>query len=310
MTDQAENLRNIMRKKMGAAEIHDDEPVVRESEITIPPPPTVPISARLITVTSGKGGVGKTNFTINLALSLSKIGKRVAIIDADFGLANIEVLLGIIPKYSIADIFSGARTVGEVIADGPLGIKFLSGGSGLRNMANITEEQISFLIEQFAYLDTIADVILVDTGAGITDSVINFVRASGEIIIITTPEPTSITDAYAVIKSAKEDGGNVPQINVVINRVDDFDEGAEVFSKLARVTQKFLGLTLINLGYIPYDTNLVKAVKKQQPVVLSFPDSVSAECIERISKLLFEIETPRKNAGVKNFIKKLSAIFK
>ena len=244
--DQANNLRNLINQ-------------VEKGESVID------LSSRVITVTSGKGGVGKTNFSLNLAIQFSKLNKKVIIIDADFGLANIEVLFGIIPRYSLADVLKGKRDIEEVLTDGPMGIRFISGGSGLRELSNITERQMNYFINNFSYLDAISDIIIIDTGAGISKSVINFIKASGETIIVTTPEPTSVTDAYALIKTIKEESVKMPDFKIVVNRVDDDEEGLEIFNKINRAATRFLGVSLENLGYIPYDKYLVKVVKNQQP---------------------------------------------
>lgn len=295
MVDQAEGLRNIVRQKQLAEA-----------------PPKLDVSSRVITVTSGKGGVGKTNFTVNLAISLAKCNKRVFIIDADFGLANIEVLFGVIPKYNLAHVFSGQKDIRDIVSDGPMGVKFLSGGSGLRELANITDKQMSFIIEKFTYLDSVSDIILIDTGAGISDAVINFIKASKETVIITTPEPTSITDAYAIIKATRETSGDSPEIKVVVNRVDDYKEGSEVFDKISKVAKRFLNLDIVNLGYIPYDNNMIKSVKNQKPVMIGYPNSDASRAIDAIAKRLLDSSIPLSNqsSGIKGFMRKLSGIFK
>jgi len=213
------------------------------------------INTRVITITSGKGGVGKTNFAINLAIQMSRYNKRVLIIDADFGLANIEVLLGKTPTYTFADMLQGKKEIQEIITDGPMGIKFISGGSGLVEMANLSERQIVSIIDNFQYIDQIADIILLDTGAGISRTVINFIRAANEAIIITTPEPTAVTDAYALLKAANENQQEGTDFGVVVNRVDDIREGAEIYERLSKVSEKFLNKQLSCLGYIPNDIN-------------------------------------------------------
>ena len=267
MLDQADNLRNLINK---------NNLEQRNKKIEL--------SSRVITVTSGKGGVGKTNFSLNLAIQFSKFNKKVVIIDADFGLANIEVLFGILPKYNLADVLRGERDVEEVLTDGPMGIKFISGGSGLKELSNITEKQLNYFINNFSYLDAISDIIIIDTGAGISRSVVNFIKASDETIIVTTPEPTSVTDAYALIKTIKEENhGTTPDFKVVVNRVDDEEEGDEIFNKISRASSKFLGIPLQNLGYIPYDKFLVKAVKHQQPATICFPNCEFTKSIEKIS---------------------------
>jgi len=296
MIDQANNLRNLMQNK---------------------PPQTTPISltSRVITITSGKGGVGKTNFSINLAINLAKIGKKVVIIDADFGLANIEVLFGIMPKYSLADILKGTKSIQDVLTDGPMGIKFISGGSGLKELSNITERQMAYFINNFSYLDSISDIIIVDTGAGISKSVINFIKASDETIIITTPEPTSITDAYALIKTIKEENSHasneMPEFKMVVNRVDEEEEGTEIYNKINRASSQFLKVSIENLGCIPYDRYLVKAVKHQKPATILYPECEFSKAIRKISYNIMDIkiETTQSQTGIKGFMKKLINIF-
>ncbi len=286
--DQAGNLRNIV-KNMGSSQR----------------------ASRVITVTSGKGGVGKTNFTANLAIHLAKQGLSVLVIDGDFGLANIEVIFGIIPQYTLADVFSGSRRMEDVIFSGPHGIKFISGGSGFKSMANISDHQMIKLIDAFDYLDKESDVILIDTAAGISSSVTNLTRASEEIVVITTTEPTSITDAYALIKSVKEEKSSNPNIRVVVNKVEDANEGQEVFNKLNMVSQRFLSMELSYLGSIDTDNNLVRAVKLQKPCMTSFPSTHFSKSIEFIgNKLLnLNVQTDENQSGIKSFMKRLSSIF-
>ena len=280
-------------------------------------------SAKVITITSGKGGVGKTNFAVNMAIAMSMLGKRVVIIDADFGLANIEVLLGIIPKRSFADIFSQKRSIEEVLTPGPMGISFISGGSGFTTMASINEEHLCQIIENFEMLDSLADIVLIDTGAGISKSVTSFVLASNETIIVTTPEPTSITDAYAIIKAAREEMLHPLNFKLVVNRVESKDEGTEIYNRLSRVCSRFLSIEIENLGAIPYDSCLVKAVKSQMPVIMGFPESPSTLAINEIcQKILFgeaNLPEPKDDGAdsgsnaensMKSFVRRLAGIFK
>jgi flagellar biosynthesis protein FlhG len=259
-------------------------------------------------VTSGKGGVGKTNFTVALAIYLRRQGKRVVVIDADFGLANVELIFGVTPKYSLADVLFVDKRLSDVLTEGPLGVLFLSGGSGFGALANISERQMTCLIENFEYLDSVSDIILIDTGAGISKSVVRFVKASNETILITTPEPTSITDVYALIKTVRESGEPIPIFKVVVNKVDSEREGAEVFEKLNGVSKKFMEFALTSLGSVPQDNNLVKAVKRQQPVALCFPDTPFSKSLSEISARLLDIRVSpeqEKSAGMISFVKRL-----
>lgn len=291
--DQANNLRNLLNKA--------DNENSRTS---------LDLSSRVITVTSGKGGVGKTNFSVNLAIQFSKMNKKVVIIDADFGLANIEVLFGVMPRYSLADVLRGDRDIEDVLTNGPMGIKFISGGSGLRELSNVSERQLSYFINNFSYLDAISDIIIIDTGAGISPSVVNFIKASDETIIVTTPEPTSITDAYALIKTIKSEAVSLPTFKMVVNRVDDEAEGIEIYTKINRASSRFLGINIENLGSIPYDAYLVKAVKRQQPAVICFPKCEFARCVSNISYKLMDINysVKGKSVGIRGFMKKLANI--
>jgi len=240
----------------------------------------------VITVTSGKGGVGKSNVSVNLAIQLRKMGKKVIIFDADFGLANVEVIFGIVPKYNLFDIIYNNKTISEVLTNGPLGIEFLSGGSGVNELLKLDKAQVDFLVQKLNELDKYADVVIIDTGAGISDSVISFIHASNEIILVTTPEPTSVTDAYAVLKAIKNNKiDNVQKnINVLINRVTSDEEGMDIFNKLDRVTKKFLGLELKNIGFLPEDKSLPKAVIEQKPVSILFPRSNITKGFEKLSQ--------------------------
>lgn len=266
-------------------------------------------SLRIITVTSGKGGVGKTNTTANIAIQLSRLGKRVIILDADLGLANIELILGVVPKYTLEDIIKGRKSIEEVLTPGPLGIQFISGGSGVNELVKITDYQLSLFIQNISKLEELADIILIDTGAGLSNSVMTFVRAVNEIIIVTTPEPTAIMDAYSLIKVIKNDGGEIPKINVVMNRVDDKIESVEAFNKLSRVSIKFLNIELESLGFVPYDPYLVKSVKRQEPVMILYPKAASSKSFQHIGNRLLNIYDNDKQIGITGFIKRIISNF-
>ncbi|NLK97238.1 MAG: MinD/ParA family protein [Epulopiscium sp.] len=294
MIDQAENLRKI---------INNNNQLTQEaSKIR---------SARVITITSGKGGVGKSNVAVNLAVQLRKIGKRVVIIDADFGLANIEVILGIVPKYTFSDVMNGEKIITDIMTEGPMDIKFISGGSGVQDLIRLNESQLSYFIKNLYLLDKMADIILIDTGAGLTDAVLCFSRAADEIILVTTPEPTSITDAYALVKTlSAQNKESIPNIKLIVNRVDDEEEGKEIYFKLKQVSKRFLDVDIEELGYIPYDRALVKSVKLQEPVSLSFPKSEVSRAFESISNKIANIDNANKEGlGFTSFVKRLMNFF-
>ncbi|WP_455715737.1 MinD/ParA family protein [Anaerosporobacter sp.] len=249
--------------------------------------------ARVITVTSGKGGVGKSNISVNLAVQLSRLGKRVVILDADFGLANVEIMLGIRPQYNLADLMYRGKTLREIITQGPENIGFISGGSGIEELANLTRVQLDDLRKMLYELDDLADVIIIDTGAGISESVLEFVAASSEVILVTTPEPTSITDAYALLKTlSKHSQFSIEDtvIKMVPNRVDSYAEGRELYNKLSIVIQNYLHLNVEFLGAIPMDKNVSKAVIKQKPVSLAYPNSEMAKAVYDMANALCKEE--------------------
>ncbi len=245
--------------------------------------------ARVITVTSGKGGVGKSSISVNLAIQLQKLGKRVVILDADFGLANIEVMLGIRPKYNLADLIFKGRNLREIITAGPEGIGFISGGSGIQELTNLSKDQLIKLSQSLYELDQYVDVIIIDTGAGIADSVLEFVAASNEVLLVVTPEPTSITDAYALLKTLNKKtdflAGDV-EIKMISNRVGSPKEGKEIFDKLNIVVNKFLNIKVEFLGTIPQDNTISRAVIQQYPVTLGYPNAPSSKAIMELALML------------------------
>lgn len=264
-------------------------------------------TARVITVTSGKGGVGKTNITVNLAIALSELGLKVIILDADFGLANIDVLLGIIPQFTLADIIHSRKNILEVLSDGPNNIRFISGGSGVEELVRLEKSQLERFVNNIALLDKLSDVILIDTAAGLSDNVMRFIMAADEVLLVTTPEPTSITDAYALIKMvSNRDREKV--IKVVVNKAESINEANDILNKLSLVVEKFLTLRLHPLGYILQDETVIKAVKLQQPFSLSFPNSQASRRVAEISRKLIGANENKFNAegsGIKVFFKKL-----
>ena len=253
--------------------------------------------ARIITVTSGKGGVGKSNTSINLAVHLKKMGQRVIILDADFGLANIEIMFGTVPKHNLCDLIYQGKNIKEVITWGPGDIGFISGGSGIASLSNLSKEYLTHIIQNFAELDAIADVIIIDTGAGISDAVLEFLVASGEILLVTTPEPTSITDSYSLLKAlnrhprfSKENS----TIKVIANRVGKTEEGETLFRKLNSVVTRYLDVPIEYLGAVPQDQMLANAVMQQTPVSLSNPNAKSAKAYEHIASRLMTLEDSGK----------------
>lgn len=276
--DQAQQLRNIIKKNN-----------IKQKS-----------TARVITVTSGKGGVGKSNVAINLGIQLRKMGNNVIILDADFGLANIEVMFGTIPKYNLRDTVEGKRSLREIITEGPLGVKFISGGTGVEGLANLSKVQLGNLLRGVAELDEIADIIIIDTGAGISDSVLEFVASGSEVLLVTTPEPTSLTDSYSLLKALNNYEGfskENTEIRIIANKVSSMVEGRNLFTKLNIVTERFLGMTLEFLGAVPLDEQMIKAVMQQTPISMSYPSSKATKAFEKLASEL---------TGVPEVIKKKS----
>ena len=255
-------------------------------------------SARVIAVTSGKGGVGKTSLSVNMALQFRELGKKVVILDADFGLANVEVMLGIRPQYTLADLIFNNKTIEEIITEGPMGIGFISGGSGVQDLVNLDKDKIKKLIAKLVKLDSLYDVVIIDTGAGIADSVVEFVLSSPEVLLVVTPEPTSITDAYSLLKAVnrkKDFKREQKSIKVITNRVENVEDGKEIFDKISIVVSKFLNIQLEYLGYIPQDKKIADAVIAQTPVSISSPNSETAMRIRSICGTLLDVPVEEEN---------------
>jgi len=289
MYDQAERLRQLT---LTSATQHR---VIKQRKIP-----------RIIAVASGKGGVGKTNLVVNLAIVLSRLGQRVVVMDADLGLANVDIILGIVPMYSLLDVVRGAKTLEEILVSGPEGMKVIPGGSGLVDLANLSADQRDRLLEGLLSLETMADIMLIDTGAGLSRTVLSFVSAADELIVITTPEPTAMTDAYGIIKVVTKHKIH-EQVRLVVNQVRDQSEGYDIACRFADVSRKFLQVDVSFLGEICYDQQVVRAVKQQQPFVTLFPRTRATHDIQGIAGRLLDI-APVNKRGVSGFLGRLSRL--
>lgn len=266
--------------------------------------------ARTITVTSGKGGVGKTSLVANMAICLAQAGQRVIILDADLGLANIDVVFGVRPKYNLMDVVDGDMNIDEIMIQGPGGIQIIAGGSGVSELAQLDATKTQRLFNQLRFLEDKTDFLLIDTGAGISDSVISFCQAADQIVVITTTEPTSMADAYGIIKIIS---GKRPEshISVLVNRADDDNEGLQIHQRLAKVASDFLGFELHYLGTLPQDRNMHLAVRQQTPLLLFSPMSPAAIGIRKIvSQAFHEIPESVNNDGLEGFFNRLTIFFK
>lgn len=263
---------------------------------------------KTIAIASGKGGVGKTNIIANLGITLKKLGKEVLIFDADLGLSNIDVLLSLAPKYSIEHLISGEKSLKEIIIHGPSGIKVLPAGNGIQELTNLSEFQRLRILEEFEDYNENIDIMLIDTSAGISENVSFFCSAVQDIIILTTPEPTSITDAYALIKvlhsKYKEEN-----FSLVVNLVKNEDEAKLVYKQLSMVTEKFLDVELSYLGFVRYDENVKRSVKEQSAFVELYPNTFASKDIIDLANKILHSEVKCKGS-MQFFLKNVLAGFK
>ncbi|MBP1759499.1 MAG: ATPase involved in chromosome partitioning [Firmicutes bacterium] len=265
---------------------------------------------RVIAVTSGKGGVGKTSFTVNLALALAEYGQRITILDGDLGLANVDIAFGLSARYTIEHLLSGEKTIEQILLIGPRGIAIVPGGSGVQRLANLERDKLKNVIANLGRLEKMTDILIIDTGAGLGHTVINFLQAADDIIMVTTPEPTALTDAYGLLKSLRQEAGEVP-IHVVINRVRSEADALATFKRLETAVHKFLEGSLNLLGWV-YDDPLVgRSVMQQDPLGISFPESSGYQCIQWIASKVAGIyqRPPRPAGGVRGFLSKLLRSF-
>ncbi|MFF2482632.1 MinD/ParA family protein [Paenibacillus sp. NPDC058071] len=286
MNDQAEALRNLVKQSGNSR------------------------ATRIVTVTSGKGGVGKSNFSLNFALSLQRLGQKVLLFDADIGMANIDVLLGVSSPYHLYHLLKLDKTIWDIIQLGPNGLHFIAGGSGFNDLLDLSDEELHKFMDQIGKLHGMYDVILFDTGAGLSKETARFIAAAQEAIVVTTPEPTSITDAYALIKMVKGMGIDA-SFKLVVNRAVDRKEGKQTIDKIAMVAQRFLHSELPSLGIVPDDPNVSKAVKRQVPFTIAYPGTDAARAIEDIAKRYLESDVSAASdvsettGGVKGFLHKM-----
>ncbi len=296
MADQAEKLREMMKDRQGEG---------------APDPASAPgprqdgsKKTRIIAVASGKGGVGKTNISINLALAYAKLGKKVIVMDADLGLANVNVVLGVIPKYNLYHVIRKQKSMRDVILDTNYGIQIVAGASGFSKIANLNDDERQSFITELQTLET-ADVIIIDTSAGVSNNVLSFIAAADDVLIVTTPEPTAITDAYGIIKIISTEIDNLNMgLKLVVNRVQSVTEGKKVAERVINIAGQFLNLKVDYMGFVYEDPAIPSAVRKQQPFSIMDPKCKAAGCLEHIVNRLEKIEY-KEGSGVSRFIKRL-----
>lgn len=287
MLDQAASLRKL---------VDDDEKKSSNN----------PRKSKIITVTSGKGGVGKSNFVVNLGVFLQSKGKKVLIFDADLGMGNDDVLMGLYPKNNIFDIIFTDLTLKDIIIEGSNGVSLIPAGTGLNKIEELTDEQRSTFLDKLEHLNEF-DYILMDTGAGVNKDILAFISASEELIIITTPEPTSLTDAYSLIK-ATDYFKLKSKAKVIVNKAFTTEEGIETYNKFNRAVSKFLQIKVEYLGCIIDDKKLVQSVRQQKPFILLYPNCQASKCIESIGMKLMG-QDAASSGGAKGLFKRLFNLF-
>lgn len=263
---------------------------------------------RIVAVTSGKGGVGKTNTVINTALLLAKMNKKVVIVDLDLGLANVDILLNIAPKYNIEDVLKGRKQVEDVLIAGPRGIKVLAGGSGVAGLADLGDDERNNFINSFIALKEQFDYVLLDTAAGISKNVIEFVLIADDVIVVTTPEPTAITDAYAAIKVIGSRNKDI-DIHMLFNMVKTTQEAEHYFKKIQQVIQQFLNLKVNSLGAIMYDSCVRQSIMKRKPFSLLYPYSYASRSLSIVARNMIKHTMEQSTAVKKNLFEKVATIF-
>lgn len=264
---------------------------------------------RVIAVTSGKGGVGKTNLALALSLALSMQRYRVVLMDADMGLANVDVILGIMPKYNLSDVIRGEKSLSDVIQEGPEGLKIIPSASGIEELANLDAESLERLIREIALIEQNFDYLVIDTGAGISRQVMAFILAAEEVLLVTTPEPTALTDAYGLIKVFKKHEGK-GHIRLVINKVRSQQEGIETAQRLIRAAKYFLNMDIEVAGCIPSDKAVEDAVRRNQSFIVAFPRAPASQNVLKIASLYGDIARGMPKRSAEGFIRQIIWFFK
>ena len=263
---------------------------------------------KVIAVSGGKGGVGKTNVSANLAVALAGLGRRVMLLDADLGLANVDVLYGLQPRQTLADVVRGDCTLSDIVLDGPLGVKVVPGASGLTEMADLGPQALAGIVHSFSEYHDELDVLLVDTAPGITPDVLRFAEAAHEVLVVVRDEPTSLTDAYAVVKVLSSER-DVQRFRVVTNMTQGSGDGIALYNKLSRVTDRFLNVSMHHTVSIPFDERVSRAVQMQTPFMTAYPASMAALSVRKLAERVDAWEVPRQaRGGIEFFLERLVGI--
>ena len=327
MEDQAERLREIMRQRNegsgsgdGSGEKTAEKPAEKTTEKTTikdsvqkPPEPLgAPESksakaskTRIITITSGKGGVGKTNVSVNMALAYARLGKKVVVMDADLGLANVNIMLNMVPRYTLYDMIRKKKTMQEIMVETDYGISIVAGASGFSKIANLTDEERQNFIDQLNSL-SFADIIIIDTSAGVSSNVLDFIAAADDAVIITTPEPTAITDAYGIIKIIASEYESLDmELKLVVNRVKGSIEAKKVADRMTHIAGQFLNLKVDYLGFIYDDPVVSQAVLRQRPFMVIDPRCKASMCVQHIVSKMEKGELKPSGGGFTSMLKRL-----
>jgi flagellar biosynthesis protein FlhG len=261
-------------------------------------------STEIITVTSGKGGVGKTNISVNLGIAFALSGRKVLIVDADLGLSNVNIVAGLVPppRYNLFHVIKGEKEIEEVVAEGPCGVKVITGAIGISTLANLSPKKRTELVEKLSGLSNVADLIIIDTSAGLSGRVVSFILAADKVILVTTPEPTAIADAYGIVKAISFRNKEM-DIRLIVNKAKSFEEGEKVARRIAEIAGQFLDMKIESLGVLLNDRAVENAVREQRPFFLAYPKAKATKCIYHFRNVLSNI--PEEHQGISSFLKRL-----
>jgi flagellar biosynthesis protein FlhG len=263
-------------------------------------------NTRSMAIVSGKGGVGKSSLSVNLALAIADLGFSVVLLDADMGMANVDLMLGLVPRYSLAHVIRGSREIREILIELDDRVWVIPGGSGVREMAEANEDIFLKILEQLTTLDLMADYLIIDTGAGIHKDVLSFALAADSVVVVTTPEPTSVRDAYGIMKILAIESKSKADMHLVVNMADNAVEAGETAERMQKVSSRFLSLNVDYDGFVPIDRHLKKAICSQRPLLREFPNSVASYSFREIASRLTGAKQETAGRGLKAFFLRLA----
>jgi flagellar biosynthesis protein FlhG len=287
MSDQADGLRQLVQARtaggFGGAAVAEPPPVAVPDDMGMGTPPPAPPRSRSLVLTSGKGGVGTSNLALNLAIALGELGERVVLVDADLGLANIDLLCGLAPACDLGDVLMGDQPLAEAIVEGPAGIRIAPGAHGMRTLVEVLGDAPGRLVGELAELEAEADFVLVDAGSGLGSSIMTLAAAADEVVLVTTPEPTSVADAHAAINRFRRLPGP-PRLQAVVNQAASAAEASDVLDRLTASSRQFLGTVVTGLGHVRADPHVPLSVRIRRPLLVAYPSSVAARGIRRLAR--------------------------